>query len=82
MLPNAVTILLVLCGLLVSLPHLISATLEILDEGAFSPWPTLAVLGPVICAIYFLAEQVVMCWLGRARHRSSMSPDAGDSALK
>lgn len=82
MLPNAVTILLVLCGLLVALPHLISATLETLDEGAFSPWPTLAVLGPVICAIYFLAEQVVMCWPRRARHRSSMSPDIGDSALK
>jgi hypothetical protein len=82
MLPNAVTILLVLCGLLAASPNLISATLETLDEGAFSPWPTLAVLGPVICAIYFLAEQVVMCWPGRAQRRSGMSPDVGDSTLK
>jgi cytochrome bd-type quinol oxidase subunit 2 len=59
-LPNAVTILLVLCGLLVAIPHLISMTLEAIDAGEFPAWPLMAVLGPVICGIYFLVEQMVV----------------------
>lgn len=64
-LPNAVTILLVLCGLLVALPHLISMTIEAMDADEFSAWPIMAVLGPVICGIYFLAERIV---IGVRRH--------------
>jgi uncharacterized membrane protein len=60
MLPNVVTVLLVLCGLLVAVPHLIGKTLEGLEDGEFSPWLTAALLGPVICGIYFLAEQLVI----------------------
>lgn len=59
-LPNVVTILLVLCGLLVAIPHLISMTLEAIDAGEFPAWPLMAVLGPVICGIYFLVEQMVV----------------------
>lgn len=59
-LPNAVTILLVLCGLLAAIPHLIGMTLEAIDAGEFSAWPIMALLGPVICGIYFLAEQIVI----------------------
>jgi asparagine N-glycosylation enzyme membrane subunit Stt3 len=71
MLPNAVTILLVLCGLLAGIPHLIGMTLEGIDAGEFSVWPMVALLGPVICGLYFLTEQLVIALRRRCAKSSS-----------
>jgi hypothetical protein len=58
-LPNAVTIVLVLCGLLAAVPQVVSMALEASDDGEFPVLWALGVLGPVICALYFLVEQLV-----------------------
>jgi hypothetical protein len=65
-LPNAVTISLVLCGLLAAVPVLIGMALEAGGDGELSPVLTLCLLGPVICAIYFLIEQFALALRGRS----------------
>lgn len=68
-LPNAVTIALVVCGLLADLPYLLIITAHAITEGGSYWFLQLCLLGPAVCAVYFLVEQF-HC----ARHRRSARP--------
>jgi hypothetical protein len=62
-LPNSIVIPLILCGLLVALPYLFGMASE---DGGFSRAMAILLLGPVVCAVYFLIEQLALAMRRRA----------------
>ncbi|HEY5761324.1 MAG TPA: hypothetical protein VIU34_36135 [Steroidobacter sp.] len=66
-LPTAIVIPLLLCGLLVALPYLYGLGLDALEDGGFVLALVILLLGPVVCTVYFLIEQLVQTLRKRAR---------------
>lgn len=67
--PNAVTVALILCGLVAAVPGLMSMAPEAVAEGGLSLVVTVCLIGPVMCSIYFFLEQLVAA----VRRRSAES---------
>jgi len=60
-LPVSVTVAFLCCGLLAAGPILIEMDPMALDGSTFGGWTlTLLLLGPVVCAIYFVLELIVV----------------------
>lgn len=73
-LPNAIVIPLILCGLLIALPYLFGMASDALEDGGFFLALTILLLGPVACALYFLIEQLVVAVRDRVKARFERGP--------
>jgi hypothetical protein len=77
-LPNGITIVLVLFGLLAALPYLYSLAPDAVEDGGFSLLLTVLLVGPVACSAYFLIEQLILAL--RARRGASHNSLDSDAA--
>jgi len=64
-LPNGITIVLVLFGLLAALPCLYDLAPDALEDGGIFLFVTVLLIGPVACSVYFLLEQSILALRGR-----------------
>ena len=64
-LPNGLTIVLVLLGLLAALPYLYGLAPDAVEDGGSFLLLTALLFGPVVCSVYFLIEQFILALRGR-----------------
>jgi hypothetical protein len=75
-LPNGITIVLVLFGLVAALPYLYDLAPDAIEDGGFLLLLTVLLVGPIACSMYFLIEQFILVLRARRGASNSLENEA------